>query len=57
MTAETKTEESTLNRFLQEMVQKILQEMLQLVVLVEEFCTGFYNNKRINMNLISLKGT
>ena len=53
MTAETKTEENTLHIFLQEM----LQEMLQLVVLVEEFCTGFYSSKRINMNLISLKGT
>jgi len=57
MTAETKKEESTLNRFLQEMVQEILQEMLQLVVLVEEFYTEFYSSKRINMNLISLKGT
>jgi len=39
MTAETKTEENTPHRFLQEMVQEILQEMLQLVVLVEEICT------------------
>jgi len=57
MTAETKTKERTLHRFLQEMVPEILQEMLQLVVLVEEFCTGFYSSKRINMNLISLKST
>jgi len=48
MTVETKTEESTLHRF--------LQEMLQLVVLVEEICTRFYSSKRINMNLISFNG-
>jgi len=56
MTAEMKTEERTLHRFLQEMVQEILQEMLQLVVLVEEICTCFYSNKRINLNLISFTG-
>ena len=48
MTAETKAE---VHRFLQEMVQ----EMLELVVLVEEICTGFYSSKRINLNLISFK--
>jgi len=57
MTVETKTEESSLHRFLQEMLQEILQEMLQLVILVEEICTRFYSSKRINMNLISLMGT
>ena len=57
MTAETKTEESTLHKILQEMLREILQEMLQLVVLVEEICSRFYSSKRINMNLISLMGT